>query len=195
MEKESIIKQIAESIETKTKLYTQIDKIVSVAECLARCYERGNKILVSGNGGSAADAQHMAGELVGRFKMERKGLPCIALTTDTSILTAWTNDYDYSTVFSRQIEALGNGGDVYIGISTSGNSENIIKAVQESKSLGLETVLLLGKGGGKLKEMGDYNLIVPSYDTARIQESHIMLIHILCDYVEQRLFGTEERYQ
>jgi D-sedoheptulose 7-phosphate isomerase len=182
-------KQIQESIETKNKLILKIADIKQIGKILAAKMQDDKKILIAGNGGSAADAQHMAGELVGRFKKERKGLPCIALTTDTSIITAWTNDYCYDSLFERQIESLGREGDVFIGISTSGNSRNIIKAVEKAKKQGMTTVLMLGNDGGKLKEMGDYSIVVPSDDTPRIQESHILLVHLWCDYIEQALFG------
>ena len=183
---------IRESIAVKEKLLNLKDEIIDICDVLVDCLQHGNKILIAGNGGSAADAQHMAAELVGRFKLERKGLPCIALTTDTSIITAWTNDYDFNTLFERQLEALGTKGDVFIGISTSGNSQNIIKAVEISHKLGITTVLFLGKDGGMLKNMGNYKIIIPSHDTPRIQESHITLIHIICDYIEQKLFANKE---
>ena len=179
--------QINESIETKQKLKEYTQEIQNIGEFLAKTLP-DNKILIAGNGGSAADAQHMAAELVGRFKKERRGLPAIALTTDTSIITAVTNDYSYEGLFSRQIEALGKEGDIFVGISTSGNSENIVQATNKAKEIGLKTVLLLGKNGGKLREMGDYTLTIPSNDTARIQESHILVIHLLCDIIEKQLF-------
>lgn len=147
----------------------------------------GGKILFAGNGGSAADAQHFAAELVGRYKKERKGYPAIALTTDTSILTAWTNDYEYDTVFSRQIEALGKKGDVFVGISTSGNSKNIIKAVEEARKQGIKVVLFLGKDGGVLGKEGDVSLIVPSQNTPRIQEVHMLFLHSICEELENKL--------
>ncbi len=178
--------QIKNSIEAMSTL-SESD-IMAASKILVDCLKRGNKILVAGNGGSASDASHMAGELVGRFKKERKGLPCIALTTDTSVITAWSNDYDFSTLFSRQIEALGKPGDVFIGISTSGNSENIIKAVDQARLQGMEVVLLLGKDGGKLGEINACSVIVKSNDTPRIQESHILVIHLWCDIIENELF-------
>lgn len=143
-----------------------------------------NKILIAGNGGSAADAQHFAAELVGRFEIERKGLPAIALTTDSSILTSIGNDYSYDYIFARQIEALAFPGDIFVGISTSGNSENIVRAVEKAKEKGVFTIGLLGKDGGKLAEMCDEALIVPSDKTARIQELHEMCIHIMCTFID-----------
>lgn len=145
----------------------------------------GNKILIAGNGGSASDAQHYAGEIVGRFLMERKGMPAISLSTDTSVLTCISNDYGYNKVFSRQVEALGISGDLFIGISTSGNSENIIEAVKEAKNKGLKTIGLLGKNGGKLKDICDISLIIPFESTARVQEAHILAIHTICEIVEK----------
>ena len=146
--------------------------------------EAGHKILLCGNGGSAADAQHIAAELTGRYKIERKGLPAIALTTDTSALTAIGNDYGYEHVFSRQVEALAQKGDLLIGISTSGNSRNVIYALQKAKEIGCRTVGFSGKGGGKMNDVCDLNIIIPSDDTARIQEMHIMIGHILCQLID-----------
>lgn len=162
-----------------------IGKVEEAIKVIKDCFASGNKILIAGNGGSAADAQHFAAEIVGRYKKERKGYPAIALTTDTSIITAWSNDYGFNSLFSRQIEALGKKGDVFIGISTSGNSQNIIEAVTMAKEIGLKTICLLGKDGGKLKGMADISIIVSSDNTPRIQEIHIMLIHIICEEVEK----------
>ena len=144
----------------------------------------GKKLLIFGNGGSAADAQHIAAELTGRYKTERRGLPAIALTTDTSALTAIGNDYGYDRVFQRQVEALANEGDVIIGISTSGNSKNVILALEEAKKLGCKTIGFSGKGGGEMNEVCDINLVVPSDNTPRIQEMHIMIGHIICQSVD-----------
>ena len=146
--------------------------------------KRGNKVLLCGNGGSAADAQHIAAELTGRYKTERRGLPAIALTTDTSALTAISNDYGYAKVFDRQVEALANKGDLLIGISTSGNSSNIISALECAKALGCHTIGFSGRDGGKMNEVCDINLVVPSNDTPRIQEIHILLGHTLCQIVD-----------
>jgi len=144
----------------------------------------GNKILLCGNGGSAADAQHISAELTGRYKTERRGLPAIALTTDTSALTAISNDYGYDRVFDRQFEALANKGDLLIGISTSGNSKNIISALKLAKEMGCSTVGFSGRDGGAMNEVCDINLVVPSDDTPRIQEMHILLGHTICQIVD-----------
>jgi len=160
-----------------------------VARRILACYRAGGKILVFGNGGSAADAQHFAAELVGRYKRERAALPAIALTTDTSILTAVANDYSYADVFARQVEAHARPGDVVIGISTSGNSENVLRALTVARRIGAMTVVLSGGSGGKLKDLADVSVIAPSSDTPRIQESHITAIHIVCDLVEGEMAG------
>lgn len=146
--------------------------------------KNGGKILIFGNGGSAADAQHIAAELTGRYKTERKGLPAIALTTDTSALTAISNDFGYEAVFARQVEALANEGDLLIGISTSGNSENVNKALALGKELGCKTIGLSGKEGGAMSDHCDLNIIVPSHNTPRIQEMHILIGHIICQAVD-----------
>jgi len=164
------------------------DKINSCAQMLATALRCGNKVLVVGNGGSAADAQHLAAELVGRFLKERKALPAIALTTDSSILTAVGNDYGFDRIFQRQLEALAVPGDVVIGISTSGNSPNVLLALQAAKELGCRTVGLLGRDGGKTAALVDVNLTVPSMQTPHIQEVHAIIVHIVCDLVEQHLF-------
>jgi len=146
----------------------------------------GGKILIFGNGGSAADAQHIAAELVGRYKLERKGLRAIALTTDTSVLTSIGNDFGYDHVFDRQVEALAVEGDVVIGISTSGFSANVISALEVAKKLGCKTIGFSGNGGGKMNDLCDINLIVPSEDTARIQEMHILIGHTICHLIEKQ---------
>ena len=147
----------------------------------------GNKVLLCGNGGSAADAQHIAAELTGRYKTERRGLPAIALTTDTSALTAIGNDFGYDKVFERQVEALANRGDLLIGISTSGNSENVINALKKAKSMGCRTIGLSGRDGGAMNGLCDNNIVVPSNDTPRIQEMHILIGHIMCQAVDDVL--------
>lgn len=152
-------------------------------------YQNHNKILIAGNGGSAADAQHIAGEFVSKFYFDRPGLASIALTTDSSILTAIGNDYGYEYLFARQVQANGVHGDMFIGISTSGNSKNIIKAINECKDKGILTVGLTGQDGGKVSEICDYCIKVPSSETPRIQESHILIGHIICSVVEEALFG------
>ena len=165
-----------------------LEAVSEVIDVQVEALKKGKKVLIAGNGGSAADAQHFAGEFVGRFLKERAGLPAIALTTDSSVLTCVANDYGYDKVISRQIEALGNEGDVFIGISTSGNSENIIEAVNEAKKRGIITVGLLGKDGGKLAEICDYVMLVSLQETPRVQEFHTMTVHMMCEMVEEKMF-------
>jgi D-sedoheptulose 7-phosphate isomerase len=165
------------------------DTIRRIADLIISTYKEGRKVVVFGNGGSAADAQHFAAELVGRFKMEREALSAIALTTDTSILTSIANDYGYESVFSRQVDAHVKEGDCVVGISTSGTSKNVLCGIQSAKRRGAKTVALTGQGGGRLREMVDICLMVPSKDTPRIQEAHITCLHIICDLVEEALFG------
>lgn len=157
----------------------------TVNDIFIKYINKNNKILIAGNGGSDADAQHFAAELVGRFQMNRRALPCIALTTDTSNLTAIGNDFGFKNIFARQIEALGNAGDIFIGISTSGNSENIIAAIEQAKKKNLITVGLLGRDGGKIAKIADYSVIVPHDVTARIQEAHIFILHYWADCIER----------
>jgi D-sedoheptulose 7-phosphate isomerase len=164
--------------------------IVRVAVCLSDAFARGNKVLLCGNGGSAADAQHVAAEFVNRFRNERRGLPALALTTDTSVLTSIGNDLSFSEVFSRQVEALAQAGDVLIGISTSGRSANVLAALKLARTHGVTTVGLTGEGGGEsMAALCDYCVVVPSTDTARIQECHAFILHVLCGMVETRLLG------
>ena len=158
--------------------------ISDVGVAMQNCIKSGGKILIMGNGGSAADAQHIAAEIVGRFKKERKGMPAIALTTDTSILTSVGNDYGYDYIFARQIEALCRSEDLVIGITTSGNSANVVRAMQAAKEIGATTVGLTGGSGGKLTAICQHNLIMPSSVTARIQEAHIFVGHSLCEILE-----------
>ena len=162
--------------------------IAEMVTLLADTFKRGGKLLVMGNGGSAADAQHFVAEIVGRFKMERRALPAIALSTDTSILTAIGNDYGFDKVFRRQVEALAAPGDLIVGISTSGNSPNVLSALELARDMGCRTVGLLGKDGGTIRNACDLALIVPSGDTPRIQEGHITIIHIVCDLLEKTMF-------
>ncbi|MEO2118104.1 MAG: D-sedoheptulose 7-phosphate isomerase [Methanocaldococcus sp.] len=179
-----------ESANVKLKFIEENEeKLKKAVEVIYNALKNGNKILICGNGGSASDSQHFAAEIVGRFKLERRGMPAIALTTDTSILTAIGNDYGFDRIFERQVEALGKEGDVLVGISTSGNSENVIKAVNKAKEMGIYTIGLLGKSGGKLKDIVDLALIVPSNDTARIQECHLTIYHVICEEVEKKLFS------
>ena len=166
-----------------------VPAIAAAGDLLANALAGGKKLLVMGNGGSAADAQHLAAEIVGRFRMERRGLPAIALTTDTSILTAVGNDYGFDMVFRRQVEALAAEGDVVVGISTSGSSANVRAALLLAGEMGCRTIGLLGRDGGDIRDCVEIALTVPGHDTPRIQEGHITIIHIICDLVEQRLFG------
>lgn len=167
----------------------QCDAIQKIAELLITTYREGGKVVVFGNGGSAADAQHFAAELVGRFKMEREPLEAIAITTDTSILTSIANDYDYKDVFSRQLDAHLKKGDCAIGISTSGRSQNVLEGLKTAKEKGAKTIGLTGQDGGKLKDIVDICLMAPSTNTPRIQEAHISCLHIICELVEEELFG------
>ena len=162
-------------------------KIAEAASLIINAYNQGRKLLLCGNGGSAADSQHIAAELVGRFKKERRGLPAIALTTDTSIMTAVANDYWYDVLFARQVEALGDKDDILIALSTSGNSVNIIRAVEAAKFKGLETIGFLGSNGGKLEELVDISLLVPSEESDTIQEVHILIGHILCNLIDSKV--------
>ncbi len=179
-----------ESIAVKRALLeTQAETIANVGRVLVEALRNGKTLYLFGNGGSAGDAQHIAAELVGRFTKERRALPAVALTTNTSTLTALGNDYEYAIVFARQLEAFGKPGDVVIGISTSGNSPNVVQGLLTAKELGLVTVGLTGEMGGKTKSVANHCICVPSHDTARIQESHILIGHILCEIVECELFG------
>ena len=160
------------------------EKLEKCAKIVEQALAEGHKVLFCGNGGSAADSQHLAAEFVGRFQKERKGLPAVALTVDTSILTAIANDYGYETVFARQVQALGEAGDVLIGISTSGNSRNVLLAVEEAKTKGITCIGMTAEGGGKMAEECDICLAVPAKVTARAQEMHILMGHILCELVD-----------
>jgi D-sedoheptulose 7-phosphate isomerase len=166
-----------------------VSGIVSMADCICNSLQKGGKLLLCGNGGSAADCQHTAAEFVNRFRMERRPLPAVALTTDTSSITAIGNDYSFDEIFSKQVQAMALSGDVLLGISTSGNSANVIRAFEEAKRLGVTTLCLAGGNGGKMKGMCDIEFVVSSDDTPRIQEVHILALHILCELVEQKLCG------
>ncbi len=184
-----VIDEIEASIDVKRcTIETQAPVIVAIAERVVETFRRGGKLLLCGNGGSAADAQHIAAEFVSRFRRERHGLPAIALTTDTSILTAISNDYGYERVFARQVEALGRPGDMVIGISTSGISASVIAAMRAARNGGMATVGLTGASGGTLVDHVDLCLCVPSHNTARIQEVHITVAHVVCEIVERTLF-------
>jgi len=186
-------KIIANSLRVKEDFWAhEGDKILSAAQIITKAFRSGHKLLVFGNGGSAADAQHLAAEFVNRFRLERPPLPAIALTTDTSILTAVANDYDFTEVFVKQVMALGRRGDVALGISTSGHSENVIRALAKAKDLGLFTIGLGGGDGGKLPKVSDLLILVPSSETPRIQEGHLFFIHLICELVEEALFGEDK---
>jgi D-sedoheptulose 7-phosphate isomerase len=184
-----VFDEIEASIDVKRRtIETQVPMIVAIAERVVETFWRGGKLLLCGNGGSAADAQHIAAEFVSRFRRERRGLPAIALTTDTSILTAISNDYGYERVFARQVEALGRPGDMVIGISTSGISASVIAAMRAARNGGMATVGFTGASGGTLVDHVDLCLCVPSHNTARIQEVHITVAHVVCEIVERTLF-------
>lgn len=189
--KELISQALAQSAEIKSELAKEVNLIIKMAEAFITTYQQGGKVILFGNGGSAADAQHIATELVGRFKKERSALPAIALTTNTSILTALANDYSFDDIFARQVEALVREGDLCLGISTSGNSPNVLAGISEAKKLRARTIGFTGQSGGKLAGITDLCLKVPSNDTPRIQEAHITVGHIICDLVERELFGSE----
>jgi D-sedoheptulose 7-phosphate isomerase len=185
-----IQQQLTESAEVKRRLAAKnLDGIQKAAELLLKAVQSDAKILLCGNGGSAADAQHMAAELVARLRYERRAVAALALTTNTSTLSALSNDYDFSQVFVRQIEAFGKKGDILIGISTSGASENVVKAVKYAKSLGLTTIVLTGSSGGKLAKLADLTIAVPADNVQRVQEAHITIAHIWCDLIEQSLIN------
>jgi len=192
--KEKIANIINESIQIKKELLskTQIDKILEVVNIITNSIKNGGKLILFGNGGSAADSQHIAGELVGRFQKERRGIAALALTTNTSNLTAIANDYGFELTFARQIEAIGKKGDVVIGISTSGKAHNVIAAVIKAKEMEIKTVALTGGDGGELAELTDISIIIPSKRTPRIQEAHITIGHIICELVEEELFGNDK---
>lgn len=188
-----MITEISSQLEAHREVIIRIERelsprIAEMVTMLLQTFERGGKVLVMGNGGSAADAQHFVAEIVGRFKMERRGLPAIALSTDTSILTAIGNDYGFDKIYRRQVEALAVPGDLVVGISTSGNSPNVLQALELAREIGCSTVGLLGKDGGSIKGFCDLALIVPSDDTPRVQEGHITIIHIVCDLLEKTMF-------
>lgn len=189
-----VLEHVKASISVKQKILEDsrlVKQIHEVASLCVEAYSAGNKVILAGNGGSAADAQHIAAEFVSRFRFDRPGLPSISLSTDTSMLTAIGNDYGYDKIFSRQLQANGKAGDIFIGITTSGNSENILRAAEECTSQGITSIGFLGGTGGSVKDKMDISLCVPSNETALIQESHIMLGHIICGYVEDTIFGKQ----
>ncbi|MCE2675085.1 MAG: D-sedoheptulose 7-phosphate isomerase [Sediminibacterium sp.] len=178
--------QVKQDIIEKGELAATLEKVIVV---ITQAFKNGNSVYFAGNGGSAADAQHLAAEFSGRFYKDRKALPSEALHCNTSYLTAVANDYSYDVIYSRLIEGLAKPGDVLVGLSTSGNSANIVKAFEKSKELKVITIGFTGAAGGKMKELSDYLINVPSTDTPRIQESHILLGHIICELVEKNIFG------
>lgn len=189
---QSIIEQINDSIETKKRILTDnllISKIEAACELVLKTYDNNNKTILAGNGGSAADAQHIAAEFVSRFNFDRPGIPSLALTTDTSIITAIGNDYGYEKLFARQLEAQSLKGDLFIGITTSGSSKNIIEALRKCQELGIFSIVLTGNDCSEISELSDLIISVPSNHTPRIQESHILIGHIICCYVEEKKFG------
>ena len=186
---EEIERQLKSHNETMNSIGAALaEPITECVQLIVTALQNGHKVLTMGNGGSAADAQHLAAELVGRFLIERKALPAIALTTDTSILTAVGNDYGFDEVFKRQVEALACPGDILIGISTSGNSTNIVRALEAGREIGVTTIGLLGRDGGEIGKFVDLALTVSAADTPRIQEAQLFILHILCDLVEKELF-------
>jgi D-sedoheptulose 7-phosphate isomerase len=184
--------QLRTSLEVKQQLLND-DSFLQLIEAVAnRCiqaFRTGNKVMLAGNGGSASDALHLAAEFVGRYEQDRSGIPALALTANASTVTAVANDYGYEAIFQRQVQALGREGDVFFGLSTSGRSPNVVAAVQECKRLGIVTVGMTGSGGGDMLELCDYCLRIPSDNTARVQESHITVGHIICSMVERTLFA------
>jgi len=179
---------LLESIQVKEELLRAgIGEIVEITNLILECLKKDGKVMIFGNGGSASDSQHIAAELVGRFKKDRTALAAIALTTNTSILTSLANDYGYEIVFAKQIEALGQKNDIAIGLSTSGKAKNVLLGIKQAKKMGLKTVSLTGGDGGELAKLADASLVVPSAVTARIQEAHITIGHIICEIIEQTL--------
>ena len=189
---ESIINLINESVRTFTNISKdqhQVDLIENITNTILNAFKSDNKLLLCGNGGSAADAQHIAAELSGRFEIDRKPLNAEALHVNSSFVTAVANDYGYEEVYSRMVEAIGKNGDILLALSTSGNSKNVIRAIEKANSLGLITIGFSGKDGGAMQNLCKYNLIIPSDNTARIQEAHILVGHIICKLIEQKMFS------
>lgn len=186
----SLVLQRVKALQTVQDRFFEIhtQDMIEVAQAISQALSQGKKLMIMGNGGSAADAQHMAAEFINRFKIERSPLPALSLSTDTSILTAIGNDYGFDQVFEKQIQALGSPGDILLGISTSGNSPNICRGFQAGREKQITTVALTGNKGGKMIDWADRSLIVPSSETAHIQETHIFIIHLLCELVESSLF-------
>jgi len=194
MDSKTLLNKIEEAIEIKRRFFVEnAERLIEAAELIAEVFRKGGKLLIVGNGGSAADAQHLAAEFVNRFEMERAPLPAIALTTDTSILTSVGNDYSFHEVFSKQVRALGRAGDMLLAISTSGNSENVLKALEQARKMDIATIALTGRDGGRLKGMADITLVVEAESTPRIQEVHITACHMLCELTEKMLFEGQNR--
>lgn len=190
--KEVILQRFIESARVKVEFAERSGEAIgAAAELISQGFKAGRKLLLFGNGGSAADAQHIAAEFVNRFQMERPGLPAIALTTDSSILTSIGNDSDFAEIFARQVKALGQKGDVAIAISTTGASANVIRGVEAAKEMQMQVIGFTGRDGGKLAQLCDIPLIVPSDSVSHIQESHITLGHVICELVDQTLFGPQ----
>ncbi|MBI4824952.1 MAG: D-sedoheptulose 7-phosphate isomerase [Nitrospirae bacterium] len=189
--REKILKAFEDSASVKREfIKANIDAVIEVSNLIAEAFNSGSKLMIFGNGGSSTDAAHIAAEFVGRFKMERPALPAIDLNTNMAVVTAIANDYDFSDIFVRQLKAHAQDGDVAIGISTSGNSQNVIKAVEEAKKRRIRTIVFTGAKGGKLAAIADHVFAVPSSDTPRIQETHITLGHVICQMVEEILFES-----
>jgi len=194
MMEQSILKAFDESIKIKAKFAKDnAELIAKVSRLIAESFNEGKKLIIFGNGGSACDASHIAAEFVNRFKRDRPGLPAIALNTDMAVLTSIANDYDFSEIFARQVKTLADTGDIVIAISTSGNSKNVLKAVDVAKRKGLRTIAFTGSKGEKLISKSDYAFVVPSDDTPRIQETHITLAHVVCQLVEEILFEVPRK--
>jgi len=190
---DKIIRALEEGIRVKESLKEMAPRIARAARELIECVEGGGKILICGNGGSAADSQHIAAEMVGRFRRERRAIPALALTVDTSIITSLSNDYSFEVIFARQVEALGLPGDILILISTSGDSLNVLRAARAAREKGIRTIALLGRDGGKIAGAADLSLIVPASETARIQEGQMAVYHIICDLVEEAISGNDDK--
>jgi D-sedoheptulose 7-phosphate isomerase len=195
----TLIKRVSKHFDDSAEIKLQSKKVLAkpiadAAQALVACLLHDGKILICGNGGSAADSQHFAAELINRFEVERPGLPAVALTTDSSVLTSIANDYDYKQIFSKQVRALGMEGDVLIAISTSGNSPNVIEAITVAHERNMIVIALTGRDGGKMGAMlqeGDFHLCVPAQSTARVQEVHLLILHCLCDVIDHLLLGGE----
>lgn len=191
--RERIKEILLESIQVKEELLrSRIGDVIEIADLLIECLKKGGKVILFGNGGSAADAQHIAAEFIGRFKKDRSALAAISLNTNTSILTALANDYGYEVIFSKQIEALGQKNDIAVGLSTSGKAKNVLLGLKQAKKCGLKTIAFTGGDGGEAAKLADVSIIIPSSVTARIQEAHITVGHIICELAEQALCPEEK---